>query len=300
MSFLKRSIRVLFSCFILAAVLVSCDGDDVRGLLRGSDTSYARNRQNDSGIPVDHEDIAAGIGYSRYDLLVEGIGRDGIDRLAYGMGQSNLITLINIVSDVNKIISLLSAPNALTPNEVVDLLNYTDQAIAQENPPSDDTLGKIANLINNVIDMNYLKEIILGVVDHNGKTGMERLTIVVALVDEFQSTMPTILNEVACTPQGLQTLLRIFNGTNDMTDLVTVINGTTNLMNITGVMNNLTNYDAVDDGTAAMIATLNSTNDPSRLAGVINGLAVTGVISNDDDFETAGLNNNWAMTGNAE
>ncbi len=300
MSFLKRSILVLFSCFILAAVLVSCDSDDVRGLLRGSDTTYARNRQNDSGIPVDHEDIAAGIGYTRYDLLVEGIGRDGIDRLAYGMGQSNLITLINIVSDVNKIISLLSAPNALTPNEVVDLLNYTDQAIAQENPPSDDTLGKIANLINNVIDMNYLKEIILGVVDYNGKTGMERLTIVVALVDEFQSTMPTILNEVACTPQGLQTLLRIFNGTNDMTDLVTVINGTTNLMNITGVMNNLTNYIAPDDGTAAMIATLNSTDDPSRLAGVINGLAVTGVISNDDDFETAGLNNNWAMTGDAQ
>ena len=160
---------------------------------------------------MDHEDIISGIGYYRYDLLMEGIGRDGIDRLAYGMGQSNMITLINIVSDVNKLIALLTGPNALTPNEVVDLLNYTDLAIAAENPPSDDTLGKIANLINNVNDMNYLKEIILGVVDYNGKTGMERLTIVVALVDEYLSTMPTILNEVACTPLGLQTLLRIFN-----------------------------------------------------------------------------------------
>jgi len=296
----SASRRVLAVLSLISAILffASCGDEEVLDILRGSDTEYARNRQNDAFRPVDHDEIIAGIGDYRYDLLVAGIGKDVIDRLAYGMGQSNMVTLINIVSDVNKLIALLSAPNALTASEVVNLLNYTDQAIAQENPPSDDTLGKIANLINNVNDMNYLKEIVLGVVDHNGKTGMERLTLVVALVDEFQSTMPTILNEVACTPAGLQTLLRIFNQTDDMKDLVTVINGTTNLLNITGVMNNITNYDSPDDGTAAMVATLNNTNDPARLAAVINGLAVTGQISNDDDFETAQTNNNWAVTGN--
>jgi len=289
------SLALFFSVFFLA----SCDNSEILDILRDSDTEYARSRQHDSGLPVDHDEIAAGIGIDRYDRLVDGIGRDSIDRLAYGMGQSNMITLINIVSDVNKLIALLSDPNALSANDVVDLLNYTDKAIAAENPPSDDTLGKIANLINNVNDMNYLKEIVLGVVDHNGKTGMERLTLVVALVDEFQSTMPTILNEVACTPAGLQTLLRVFNQTDDMKDLVTVINSTTNLLNVTGVMNNITNYNTNDDGTAALVATLNNTNDPARLAAVINGLAVTGQISNDDDFETAQTNNNWAVTGNA-
>ena len=83
-----------------------------------------------------------------------------------------------------------------------------------------------------------------------------------------------------------------------MKDLVAVINGTTNLLNLTGVMVNITNYGTTDDGTAALIATLNNTNDPLRLATVINGLSINGVISNDDDFETAQENNNWAVTGN--
>ncbi|TAL29587.1 MAG: hypothetical protein EPN93_21095 [Spirochaetes bacterium] len=263
------------------------------------DTAYSRNQEADQGKPVDQGAIVSGIGQYRYDILVEGMGRYSFDRLAYGMGQSNMIHLINIISDVNKLVALLSEPHAISPEDVVDLMNYTDQAIGVENPPSDDTLGKIANLINNVNDMNYFKEIILGVTDRNGKTGMERLTMVVALVDEYQSTMPTILNQVACTPAGLQTLLRIFNQTDDMKDLVTVINGTTNLINVTGVMNNITNFGNPDDGTGALVATLNHTTDPARLAFVINGLAVTGVISNDDDFELPQANNNWAVSGNA-
>lgn len=295
-----RSLCVILSALVLISMNIRCDDDAILDVLRDSDTEYARNRQKDSGIPVNYQDIIDGIGSYRYDLLVEGIGSDNIDRLAYGMGQSNMITLINIISDVNKLIALMTGPNGLTANEVVELLNYTDKAIAQENPPSDDTLGKIANLINNVYDMNYLKDIIKGVIDRNFMTGLERLALVVALVDEYQSTMPTILNEVACTPAGTQTLLRILNETEDLRNLVAVINNTTNLMNVTGVMNNITNFNTPDDGAAALVATLNNTNNPARLAEVINGLASTGAISNDDDFETSQSNNNWAVSGNAQ
>ncbi len=271
-----------------------------------SQSEYARNKRNDLSNPLTEEELIGAIGFMNYQTLITSIGRDELDRLVYGPGLSNFTILINIIGDVNKLVDLLTGSNALVANEVVDLLDKTDTAIAEENPPSDDTIGKIANLINNVEDMNYLKDIVHGVVTFNGKTGMERLTLMVALVDEYRNTMPIILNQTCNVYENQVKLLRILNNTLDLRKLTTIINELTALENMTGIINNITNPNngspqVNPDGTYSLITTLNRINNPSILADLINNLNVTGVVGNDDNFETGDFKaQNWALSGNQQ
>jgi subtilisin-like proprotein convertase family protein len=296
----NRSGVILFlsAVAVIAAILLNSCGFIIN---TESDTEYGKNRTKERGVPCDSDRLINEIGQDKYDQLISGIGRDNLDRLTYETGQSNITTFINIINDMQKIIDLLNGDNKLTAYQVVSLLDLTDRAIVMESPSSEDTIGKIANLINYTWDMNYLKDIIWGVQDFNGQTGIERLCLAVALVDENLNTMPVIINEVASSQQGMAVLLRIFNETVDIRDLTTVINNTTVLTNLTGIMNNITNIEGSLDGTDSLVSTLNNTNEPERLAYALNNLSINGVVSNDDGFESGALGSlNWAVSGTKE
>lgn len=262
-------------------------------------TRYSLNQDEDAFTPITDEYLIENIGYDKFWQLTVSLDREDLDRLSYGMGASNIVSLVNAISDVNKLADLMSGVSRLLPEEMLELLEETDNAIGAENPPSDDTIGKMANLINKVDDMMYIQEIVHGVMDFGGQTGIQRLALTVALADETVDTMPVILNQVANTLEGRTKLLRIFNETVDLRKLTTVINLTTVLTNLTGSMNNLTNPETGLNGTTALITTLNNIGDPSKLAYLINKLDITGIISNDDDFESGTMTSlNWATSGN--
>jgi hypothetical protein len=277
---------------ITTVLFTSCSNSDT------GRTEYSKNKYTDLNEDLNYDEIAAAIGEENFYLLTNQIGTDSFDRLGYGTGQSNIILLLNAISDMNKLIQLLSGDNAMSPEEIVRLLDMTDRAVIAENPPSDDTIAKIAHLINIVTDMDSLKDIVHGMEYFNNKSGMERLAYLLALVDENSSAVPSIINQVANTTEGKAVLLRLMNNTEDMRTMAIIMNNLVSISNMSGIMNNVTNTGAADDGIGSLIVTMNKTIDPVRLATIINNLNVSSVSSNDDNFDGP-LNNNWAVSRTA-
>jgi hypothetical protein len=219
------------------------------------ETQFAKNKEAEAGQTYTEDQLRAALGSDRYDALVMGIGAANLNLLTYGIGISNMTQLINGVTSPGKLVSLMSnGPNSrkLTAIEVLDLLNKLDDACQQPGSYGNDTLGKMINMINNVTlaGMEGIKNVVHGVQDQpadlNGYTnGVARLGLLISLLNENLSVMPTLVNDLAApggvfSAAGNEKLIRLVNNSLDMRDLAVIINGTTNLSNITAVMAGLT------------------------------------------------------------
>lgn len=244
-----------------------------------NETAFAKNKAVEAGQTFTEDQLRAAIGSAQYDQLVAGIGADNLNLLTYGVGISNMSQMINGITGPGKLVSLMSnGPNSkkMTSLEVLDLLNKLDDACQQPGSFGTDTIGKMVNMINNVSlsGMEGIKNIVHGVTDTtvqgysdpNGVTynnSVSRLALMISLLNEALSVMPTLVNDLAAprcslpayttsgsctgaggvwTPAGVFSalgnakLIRLVNSTKDMRDLGVIINGTTSLSNITAVM----------------------------------------------------------------
>ncbi|MFO1471064.1 MAG: hypothetical protein U1F27_08520, partial [Turneriella sp.] len=259
----------------LLALLIACAP-------KRKETEFAKNKIAEAGQTYTEDQLRSAIGSAQYDQLVAGIGADNLNLLTYGVGISNMSQMINGITGPGKLVSLMSDglnSKKLTALEVLDLLNKLDDACQQQGSFGTDTLGKMVNMVNNVTlaGMEGIKNIVHGLTDttprFNDPNGISfnnptaRLGLMLSLLNESLSVMPTLVNDLAsprCSlPQyttagscsagggswtaagvfsasGNAKLIRLVNNTKDMRDLAVIINNTTNLSNITAVMAGLT------------------------------------------------------------
>jgi hypothetical protein len=233
-----------------AALLMNCAP-------RRTPTQFSINKEAETGQTYTEDQLRAALGTDRYDSLVQGIGADNLNLLTYGIGISNMTQMINGITGVGKLASLMSdGPNSkkLSAIEVLNLLNRLDDACQQPGSFGTDTLAKMVNMINNVslAGMEGVKNIVHGLQDQpsdlNGpayQNSVARLGFLISLLNENLSVMPTLVNELAApggvfSASGNAKLIRLVNLSLDMRDLSIIINNTTVLTNITAVMAGLT------------------------------------------------------------
>lgn len=291
-----KTVRLIFvSLVILILSFISCS--------KRNSTQFSENLANDNENPISQDEFIRLMGPEKYAEYVAAIGSDHLNRLSYGIGQSNTIELINLIGDPNKLNQMLTGANALSGGDVADLLITIDEQIDVTGSPYSDTVLKIANLINNINDMQWVKDLVKGVVTNNLGTPtapIARLGSLIAQVDEGQSTMPNLLNDVASTAGGLDKIIRIINETNNITKLSTIVNDMQTesaFGNLISILIDIDNDgkkpgDAgnIMEGTDALIATLNNTGDVTKLTEIVNELsAAPSATSNDDDFEVASI-----------
>ena len=241
------------------------------------ETEFSKNKAAEAGQTYTEDQLRAAIGSAQYDQLIAGIGADNLNLLTYGVGISNMSQMINGITGPGKLVSLMSDglnSKKLTALEVLDLLNKLDGACQLANSSfGTDTIGKMVNMINNVslAGMEGVKNIVHGVQaqasDPNGvpytSSGTARLGLMISMLNENLSVMPTLVNDLAApkcsltayttngactaaggtwTPAGVFSaagnakLIRLVNEAYDMRDISIIINGTTSLSNITAVM----------------------------------------------------------------
>lgn len=222
------------------------------------ETEFAKNKAAEAGHVYTDDQLRAALGADRYDALVSGIGQANLNLLSYGIGISNMAQLMNAITGPGKLVTLMSdRPNSRKLNaiQVLDLLNKVDDACQAPGSLGTDTLMKVANLINAVslAGMDGLKNIVHGILDQpadpNGApystNAMARLGLLVSLVNEVVSAMPTLVNDITApggiySAAGTAQLIRLINNTYDMRDIAVIVNETSSLANITGVLTGLT------------------------------------------------------------
>lgn len=223
------------------------------------ETQFSKNKKAEAGQTYTEAQLRAAIGSERYDTLVMGIGADNLNLLTYGIGISNMAQFLNNITLPGKLPALLSdGPHSrkLNSTEVLILLNKLDDACHMPGSFGNDTIMKMTNMINMVTPagMEGIKNIVHGVSDTtamsppysdpngvNFNNGISRLALMMSLLDESMSVMPTLINDLAApsgsfSAEGTSKLIRLVNGSHDLRDVAAIINGTTNISNITQVM----------------------------------------------------------------
>lgn len=228
-----------------------------------NETQFSKNKEAEYGQSYSPEQMRSALGADRYDALVAGIGQDNLNLLTYGIGISNMSQLINGITGTGKLTALMSdGPNSkkLTALQVLDLLNKLDDACQLAGSFGTDTIAKMTNMINMVTNagMEGIKNIVNGVQDTtaavpsfsdpngaNYNNAIARLALMMSLLNEALSVMPTLINDLAApsgvfSASGTVKLIRLVNNSKDLRDIAVIINGTSSITNITSVMQGLT------------------------------------------------------------
>lgn len=176
---------------------------------RRNETQFAKNKIAETGQTYTEDQLRAALGSDKYDSLVAGIGSDNLNLLSYGIGITNMTQLVNGVSSPGKLTALMSdGPNSKKLNaiEILDLMNRLDDACQMIGSYGIDTIGKMVNMINQVTiaGMEGVKNIVHGVQlqsgDLNGapyNNGTARLGMLISLLNETASVMPTLVNDLS-------------------------------------------------------------------------------------------------------
>lgn len=156
-------------------------------------TPFEENRRKDSGRTLSTEEWRRLLGQEKANILLTGIGLESLNALSYGAGVSNIVQLVNAVSDANKLVALIGndGPPAtgLGVVRILRLLLETDAAIlsnmsanlpvgaawnAPASPPADnDTIANIASLVNSLTLAEIQNLIIPLMGGPSGGTGLD-------------------------------------------------------------------------------------------------------------------------------
>jgi hypothetical protein len=181
MSQVRRHLNIGISLLIAALFALNC--------ARGSQTKFSKNLEADAGKAAPTYDEWVGLlGQERTDQLFAGVGQDSLNVLAYGIGQSNVVQLIEAITAssgalaTNKFITLLgndftvgTGPGARTGLgsillvyllKSVDTQNTTTRstnlvACATNTPlgcGDGDTITNVAGLVNNFATIQDVQE----------------------------------------------------------------------------------------------------------------------------------------------
>lgn len=217
-------------------------------------TEFSARLEADRENPMSQEEFVKAIGKEKYDAVILAMGEDNFNRLSFTIGSSNTIQLVNAIANPSRLTEIMTGVNALTGGEVADLLITIDNQVAATGTTHDDTILKIVNLINQVNNMQWMKDLVKGAKENtrsipNFATNqpINRLGRLIAGVNENLATMTTLLNDISPTNRGLGRLLKLINGVNAPDNMAAIINGvqtSSTISNLIGVIKDLEMDDA--------------------------------------------------------
>jgi len=294
MSKFKRHLKAGLLLVVAAAFALNC--------ARSSKTKFAQNMENDAGKPAPtYEEWVALVGQDKTDQLYAGIGQDSLNLLQYGIGQSNMVQLINTITDSAKLIALIgndytggTGPGARTGIgaiitlyllKAVDTQMLTNKsaflnfAVVQP-PTNNDTISKLASVINTgtptVADVNGKLVDMFGAAGFNvprsltsGTAIVDRLAKVVAHVDSTSSIatkVNTILAGLSATEVTGKLAPMIANVSSG--DKLVEVLETSSAADMIFVLANATGVTAPNI-TAKMVPLVNQVTDCTKLGYVI-------------------------------
>jgi len=190
MSKFKRHLKAGLLLVVAAAFALNC--------ARSSKTKFAQNMENDAGKAAPtYEEWVALVGQEKTDQLYAGIGQDSLNLLAYGIGVSNLVQLIEQITTgsgaaaTSKFVALIgndlivgTGPGGRTGlGAIITLylikqvdIEMTTTISANVNtaggavPSDQDTVGNLAAIINT---LNPVSEVQAKLVDLMGPAGFD-------------------------------------------------------------------------------------------------------------------------------
>lgn len=260
---MKTFCKSLFGGLILLA-FYSCSQQKI--------TPFEQNRRKDSGKVLSIEEWENLLGKEKAQALIQGVGLDSLNALSYGAGISNIVQLVNGVSDTNKLIALIGndgpPASGLGVVRILRLLLETDAAITSNMsanlpvgatwndpasaPADNDTIGNIASLVN-TLTLDEINNIVIPLMGGpNGGTGLD--------ISRF-------MNGASDTPR-MQRLARI---------LAHVDSGTANCVKVCSLLNHA-NWGATPDSTkVSKLGTLiKDTTNADRLIEALESVTSLG------------------------
>lgn len=242
-------------------------------------SSYEERRSDTPATWTElHRTLITNVGAKRAQHLIDAVGPAELMLLAYGAGTSNIVLLINAVSDVNKITALLGsefppgAETGLGAVRVVALLNTVDAWMLLPRydgalAPDQDTIARVAEFINGI----PLEEVTTKVVALVESLGITRAMDDTLSVPNDQQKLDRIAQLIAHT-SDVNKLTSLFGGlapTSITTKLQELLRTTTVLDRLVEVIDYVTVLPRLQ-------ALLGDVALPSRLATILNVLPAEG------------------------
>ena len=263
-------------CLVLAAgaLHTGCSQE-----AREPGTSYADSRDADQGLnrTETYDRLVEGLGLDRAEHLYAAVGQEELELLTYGVGTSNLILLVNIISDMDKLIAMVGSDypvgseTGLGATRVVCLMNTVDYWMTQNrydgNLPSDqDTVQRIGDFVNalSLAEINTkLVALInaLGVTRNMGDettvdgnpTDQERLDMMAKLISHAgdlnkvitimttmsAATVTTKMKDFILGMDDTENVVEVVDYVTDMSKMVTLLENVSSIANLCAIMNNM-------------------------------------------------------------
>ncbi len=263
-------------CFSLAVLFLTTififPGCGNMGAGGSTDSAYLESKEQDKILDFNEtqEKLIEGIGIERYEEMVRAIGEEELDLLSYGAGVSNLIALVNAISDMNKLIALMgTGADGLGPLRTLAMLDTIDSFLQQNRytgilPPDQDTIGKVAAFVNGIGSVADVTDKVVAMIDGMGIT---------RFMDDPQDQTK------------LDSVCKLMAHVNDVNDVVNVLNGldaatvTTKMVAVLNGVNDTEDLAETMDHTDSMtkmVATINGVTDANDLITTLNTMGTAG------------------------
>ncbi|MBF0353047.1 MAG: hypothetical protein HQM11_18580 [SAR324 cluster bacterium] len=223
-------------------------------------TTYTVRKNQDQKDPRSQFDqLAAGLGVETTQYLYDHIGSSQMNSLSYGAGSSNIIQLVNIVGDPNKLVVLVGNDYAepatgLGVVRILALLNTIDAQMLVKRydgqyPADSDTIQRLGDVVN-------------------GLPAQELDTKIVGLVSAMSVTRSMNANG---DTDKIEKLSRLIAHVSDLNKVIGILS----LMPATDVTTRLSNILLNVSNTGKLIATVDATSSMNKLVTVIQSVATT-------------------------
>ncbi len=242
-------------------------------------TQYTESRDVDKELTREetYDRLVEGLGQDRTDSLYAAIGQEELELLTYGMGTSNLILLVNIISDMDKLVAMvgsdypIGSETGLGATRVVCLMNTVDAMMTVNrydgSPPADqDTVQRIGDFVNALSLAEIETKLValinaLGVtrnmsdettVDGN-PTDQERLDMMAKLISHAgdlnkvitimtgmsAATVTTKLKDMLLGLDDTENVVEVVDYVTDMSKMISLLENVTSISNLCTIMNNM-------------------------------------------------------------
>lgn len=229
MSQVRKHIKVVLGIFAAAVFALNCAGNNK--------TQFQQNMESDAGKPAPSYNQWVGlIGQQKTDQLYAGVGQDSLNLLAYGVGVSNMVQLINAVTSTSKLIDLIgndfiagtagqTGPGGMYGLGSLVTLNLLKQVDTQmqtnisnhlpapggSTPTDQDTIMNVANIVNTLsaVEVNQKMVYMFGPAGFNvqrnlgGANDVMLVGRLAKIVAHVEPTVPTCALKLCPLLQGL-------------------------------------------------------------------------------------------------
>jgi len=261
---------------LLALTVVNTGCGDRSG---GPATSYTESRDGDQGLTRTemYDRFVEGIGQDRTDHLYTAVGQEELELLAYGVGTSNLILMVNIISDMDKLIDMVGSDypvgseTGLGATRVVCLMNTVDHWMTVNrydgNLPADqDTIQRLGDFVNALSLEEISTKLValinaLGVTRNMGDqseldgnpTDQQRLDMMAKLIAHAgdlnkvitimttmsAATVTTKMKDFILGLDDTENVVEVVDYVTDMAKMVTLLENVSSISNLCAIMNNM-------------------------------------------------------------